>query len=120
MGIKLTTNSADNVRFSDQGSAKSGAPAFLDADLATIIDSWERLPEALKVGILAMVRYSRNDPLRVDFDREIKRKFHGQTVTSDAELLGYRELDDALGLTSTAAIGLHDSRTGPNTPWGIT
>src|SRR5215475_11751436 len=57
----------------------------------------------------------RNDPLRVDFDRQIKLEFHGSTVTSDAGLLAYRELDDALGLTSTAASGLHDTRTGPNT-----
>src|SRR5215469_9425821 len=58
---------------------------------------------------------SQNDPLRVDFDRHIKLEFHGSTVTSDAGLLAYRELDDALGLTSTAACGLHDTRTGQNT-----
>ncbi len=40
---------------------------------------------------------------------------HGSTVTSDAGLLAYRELDDALQLTSTAATGLHESRTGQNT-----
>jgi Transposase DDE domain group 1 len=54
-------------------------------------------------------------PLRVDFDRHIKLEFHGSTVTSDAGLLAYRELDDALGLTTTAASGLHDTRTGQNT-----
>jgi hypothetical protein len=53
---------------------------------------------------------SPNDPLRVDFDRQIKLEFHSSTVTSDAGLLAYRELDDALGLTSTAATGLHDTR----------
>src|SRR5262249_54201692 len=58
---------------------------------------------------------SHNDPLRVDFDRRIKLEFHGSTVTSDAGLLAYRELDDALTLTSTAASDLHDTRTGPNT-----
>lgn len=57
----------------------------------------------------------RNDPLRVDFDRQIKLEFHGSSVTSDAGLLAYRELDDALGLTTTAATGLLDSRTGRNT-----
>jgi hypothetical protein len=57
----------------------------------------------------------KNDPLRVDFDRQIKLEFHGSTVTSDAGLLAYRELDDALGLTGTAATGLHDTRTGQNT-----
>src|SRR5262245_65452706 len=58
---------------------------------------------------------SQNDPPRVDFDRHIKLEFHGSAVTSDAGLLAYRELDDALGLTSTAASGLHDTRTGQNT-----
>ena len=58
---------------------------------------------------------SQKDALRVDFDRHIKLEFHGSTVTSDAGLLAYRELDDALGLSSTAASGLHDTRTGLNT-----
>src|SRR6516165_6350550 len=59
-----------------------------------------------------------NDPLRVDFDRQIKPEFHGSTVTSDAGLLAYRELDNALGLTRSAASGLHDTRTGQNTQHG--
>jgi hypothetical protein len=58
---------------------------------------------------------SKNDPLRLDFDHTIKLEFHGSTVTSDAGLLAYRELDDALALTCTAATGLHDTRTGQNT-----
>src|SRR5262245_11178573 len=58
---------------------------------------------------------SYHDPLRVDFDRQIKLEFHGSTVTSDAGLLPYRELDEALGLTRTVASGLHDTRTGQNT-----
>jgi hypothetical protein len=58
---------------------------------------------------------SQNDPLRVDFDRHIKLEFHGSTVTTDAGLLAYRELDDALDLTRTVASGLHDTRTGLNT-----
>jgi hypothetical protein len=55
---------------------------------------------------------SPNDPLRVDFDRKFKVEFYGSTVTSDAGLLAYRELDDALDLTSTAASGLQDTRIG--------
>src|SRR5260370_9891831 len=58
---------------------------------------------------------SQNDTVRVEFDRKIKLEFHGSTVTSDAGLLAYRELDDPLQLTSSVATGLHDSRTGQNT-----
>jgi hypothetical protein len=51
----------------------------------------------------------------LDFDHQLKLEFHGSTVTSDAGLLAYRELDDAFALTFTAATGLHDTRTGQNT-----
>src|SRR5258706_3910009 len=52
--------------------------------------------------------------LRVAFDRRLKLEFHGATVTSDAGLLAFRELDDALGLTAMAAEVLADLRTGRN------
>jgi Transposase DDE domain group 1 len=61
-----------------------------------------------------------NDPLGVDFDRKIKLEFHGSTVTSDAGLLAYRELEDVLRLTSTAGTGQHDTRTGKNTRHTLT
>jgi hypothetical protein len=52
--------------------------------------------------------------LKLDFDRRLKLEFHGSRITSDAGLLAYRELDDALGLSSTAGDLLADARAGKN------
>ncbi|SHF57061.1 Transposase DDE domain group 1 [Acidocella aminolytica 101 = DSM 11237] len=52
--------------------------------------------------------------LRVAFDRRLKLEFHGPKVTSDAGLLAFQELDDALGLTEMAGQLLTGSRTGKN------
>ena len=59
--------------------------------------------------------------LRVDFDGQIRLEFHGANVTSDAGLLAYRELDEALGLTTDVdELSIHDPRTGQNTQHNVT
>jgi hypothetical protein len=52
--------------------------------------------------------------LRVEFDRRLKLEFHGSKVTSDAGLLAFRELDEALGLTEIVGETLANIRTGKN------
>jgi hypothetical protein len=52
--------------------------------------------------------------LRLDFDRRLMLQFRGSAITSDAGLLPYRELDDALTLTEKGTDALADARTGKN------
>lgn len=66
-----------------------------------------------------MARRWPRSPTRPGCDRRLKLEFHGSRVTSDAGLLAYRELDDALGLTTLAGDALADSRIGKNGRHGV-
>ena len=57
---------------------------------------------------------SESGSIRLDIDRRLMVQFRGSVVTSDAGLLAYRELDDALRLTALAGEMLADARTGKN------
>jgi hypothetical protein len=57
---------------------------------------------------------SKKQVLGVEFDGRLKLEFHGSNVTSDAGLLAYRELDEALNLTTMARDIFTDQRTGKN------
>src|SRR4029077_12385905 len=54
------------------------------------------------------------EALRLDFGRRLLLQFRGSSITSDAGLLAYRELEDKFGLTDTGAERLADARTGKN------
>lgn len=59
-------------------------------------------------------------PFRLDFDRRVKLEFHLWRITSEAGLLAYRELDDALGVSEVAGGLFQDSCTGKNGWCGMT
>ena len=50
--------------------------------------------------------------LRVNFDGELKLEFHGATISSDAGLVVYRKLDEALGLTADLEAVIDEPRLG--------
>ncbi len=56
---------------------------------------------------------AKRGPLQVDFDRRLKLEFHGNQISSDAGLLSYRELDDALGLSGGQSGAEHCGRRVP-------
>jgi len=62
---------------------------------------------------------AKNDDLRVSLDSCLRVKILGTQITTDAGLLAYRELDEALGLTETSADNLQDSRLGQNKQHGL-
>src|SRR4051812_37464188 len=58
-----------------------------------------------------VAREADDAPLRITLDPRLKLEFHGSKVTSDAGLLPFRDLDDALGLTNLAGEVIADTRT---------
>ncbi len=60
MGIEPTALSPHNSTNPAPGGAKSGAltlkESAIDPSLAALIDAWPTLPDAIRAGILAMVR----------------------------------------------------------------
>ena len=63
---------------------------------------------------------SKKRALRVGFDGTLRLEFHGAKITSDAGLLLYRELDEALGLFDQSDGLLVEMRTGKNIQHGLT
>ena len=64
--------------------------------------------------------HPQGERVSVGFTRHLKLEFHGAKVTSDAGLLAYRDLDDALALFDGIPSLLHDPRTGRNTQHSLT
>ena len=62
---------------------------------------------------------SKEAVLRLDFDHRLKLECHGSKVTSDAGLLPYPKLDDAVGLTEIAGDVVTDTRRGKNARHGL-
>ncbi len=60
-----------------------------------------------------------NGDLRVHFERTLKLRFLGSKATTDAGLLAYRELDEALGLTEMGDEAVEDLRLGRNKQHGL-
>jgi Transposase DDE domain group 1 len=68
--------------------------------------------QLLRTAMVNPTGGSKSEVLRLDFDRRLMLQFRGSAITSDVGLLAYRELDDTLQRTDTAADMLADARTG--------
>jgi len=59
-GIEPSPESSGNGGTGDQGGAECGArdarKAEFSPDLAAVVEAWPKLPEAIRAGILAMIR----------------------------------------------------------------
>jgi hypothetical protein len=64
--------------------------------------------------IAKKIKYAKGERLNIRFNRKIKLEFHGARLTSDGDLLAYRELDEALGLFESVSTFMKDKRTGRN------
>ncbi len=66
-GIELPPENAEKTPVGAESGAQSGAVGAreavlavpVDPNLAAVVDAWPTLPEAIKVGILAMIRAAR-------------------------------------------------------------
>jgi hypothetical protein len=60
MGIEPNANMLGKTRILGEGGAKSGAPEAklpaIDPALAALIEAWPTLPEAVRDGVVAMVK----------------------------------------------------------------
>ena len=58
--------------------------------------------------------------LRVKFDGQLKLEFYGMTISSDAGLLVYRELDNTFDLTAGIREMIEETRVGKNIQHSLT
>lgn len=59
-GIRTPRKNAGKTQVTNQSGAESGAlgarEAPIDPELAAVVEAWPALPDAIKAGILAMIR----------------------------------------------------------------